>query len=73
MTPGIPTVMATYLDGNVRKATPNTVAAMRRSAASRQCPKCKRKSALKFVSDADGFGSICRWEGCDGGTYKPRQ
>ena len=24
--------MATYLDGNVRKATPNTVTAMRRSA-----------------------------------------
>lgn len=52
--------MATRLDGNVRKATPNTVTAMRRSAEMRRCPKCKRGSALVHVGDQDIL-SACRW------------
>ena len=55
--------MATYLSGNVRKATANTVKAMERSAGARQCPKCDRKSALKRVSDELMYGTACRW--CD--------
>jgi len=51
--------MATYLDGNVRKATTNTVKAMRRSAANRRCPECGRKSAL--VRDAETRATYCRW------------
>lgn len=51
--------MATYLDGNVRKATPNTVTAMKRSAENRRCPMCQRKSAL--VRDADLRATYCRW------------
>jgi hypothetical protein len=62
--------MATYLSGGVRKATPNTVTAMRRSAENRRCPACQRKSALVFVSDAFGFGHICRW--CKHSTVRPR-
>lgn len=58
--------MATYLDGNVRKATPNTVKAMARSAEDRKCPKCGRKSALKRVTQdwGDVMASItyCRWK-----------
>jgi hypothetical protein len=53
--------MATYQDGNVRKATANTVKAMHRSAESRKCPECGRKSALKFLSDEVKFGRYCRW------------
>jgi hypothetical protein len=56
--------MATYQDGNVRHATANTVTAMKRSAKTRQCPKCGRKSALKFVSDEWMFASACRWRDC---------
>jgi hypothetical protein len=55
------TYMATRLDGNVRKATANTVTAMKRSAASRQCPECGRKSAL--VHDAEYRQTACRWTG----------
>jgi hypothetical protein len=51
--------MATYLDGNVRKATTNTVKARRRSAESRRCPVCDRKSALKY--DAERGAVYCRW------------
>ena len=51
--------MATYLDGNVRKATPNTVTAMKNSAANRQCPVCGRKSAL--VWDTEQQATYCRW------------
>lgn len=51
--------MATYLDGNVRKATANTVKAMTRSAERRQCPKCGRKSAL--VRDTEMRATYCRW------------
>jgi hypothetical protein len=48
-------LMATYLDGNVRKATANTVKAQRRSAETRRCPDCGRKSALT------GYPRTCRW------------
>lgn len=48
-------------------------AAMSRSAESRQCPKCGRKSALKFVSDEMGFGRYCRWNDCDYDTYRLRE
>lgn len=51
--------MATYNDGNVRKATANTVTAMRRSAERRQCPECGRKSAMVRTDD----GRFCRWCG----------
>lgn len=51
--------MATRLDGNVRKATANTVTSMRRSAESRRCPKCQRKSALR--RDAEMRATYCRW------------
>lgn len=54
--------MATRLDGNVRKATANTVTAMVNSARVRQCPKCGRKSALVRVSEDWGYGSYCRWK-----------
>lgn len=50
--------MATYQDGNVRKATANTVTAMRRSAERRRCPECGRKSALVAL---DGGGTACRY------------
>lgn len=56
--------MATRRDGNVKKATANTVNAMERSASSRQCPKCGRKSAMKFHADDLMFGSACRWADC---------
>lgn len=58
--------MATRLDGNVRKATANTVTSMARSADRRQCPECGRKSAL--VSDRQDWGdrivivTACRWK-----------
>jgi Zn ribbon nucleic-acid-binding protein len=55
--------MATYLDGNVRKATANTVRAMQRSAESRRCPQCQRKSAMVRFSESTCFGSACRWCG----------
>ena len=53
--------MATYLDGNVRKATANTVTAMKRSAATRRCPECGRKSAL--IRDHEYRQTACRWSG----------
>jgi ribosomal protein S27AE len=56
--------MARRMDGNVSKATANTVTAMRRSAENRRCPKCGRGSALKFRSDHYAFGSVCRWADC---------
>ena len=62
--------MATYRDGNVRRATPNSVKAARRSAESRKCPQCQRKSAMKFHSDDFGFGSTCRW--CGHSNYQMR-
>lgn len=52
-------LMATYLDGSRRRATANTVTAMERSAASRQCPSCGRKSAI--VRDAENRVTYCRW------------
>lgn len=63
--------MATYLSGNVRRATANSVKAAQRSAENRRCPKCDRKSATRFVSDDFGFGTVCRW--CDYSTYRPRE
>jgi hypothetical protein len=62
--------MATYLSGNVRKATANTVKAMQRSAAARQCPKCERKSALKRFSDDLMYGTACRWCGYENFTMR---
>lgn len=56
--------MATYQSGGVRRATANTITAMQRSAENRRCPKCQRKSALRFVSNKLHFGSVCRWPGC---------
>ncbi len=53
--------MATYLDGNVRRATANTVTAMKNSAVSRQCPKCGRKSAVKRYTDYPWVTIYCRW------------
>lgn len=57
--------MATYKDGNVHRATPNTVTAARRSAENRRCPKCGRKSALVHLSEPTQFGRACRWDDCD--------
>lgn len=51
--------MATYRDGNVRRATANTVTAMRRSAETRRCPKCGRGSAL--VRLVESRQTVCRW------------
>ena len=52
--------MATFQDGNRRKATANTVTAMKRSAERRQCPKCERKSAIVRFDTGE---RACRW--CD--------
>jgi ribosomal protein S14 len=52
--------MATYNDGNVRKATASTVKAMRRSAEARRCPSCGRKSALVRYDDGWAQGRVCR-------------
>lgn len=56
--------MAIYNDGGVRKATPNSRTAARRSALKRQCPKCGRKSALVHISEPEFFGPACRWDDC---------
>lgn len=53
--------MATYFDGNVRRATDNSRTAARRSALARQCPQCGRKSALVRFSDETAYGRACRW------------
>lgn len=62
--------MATFQDGGRRRATTNTVKAMERSAAARQCPKCGRKSALSRVSDEWQFGHYCRWCGYENITQR---
>ena len=50
----------------LRKVRTGTKLAMRRNAATRQCPKCERKSALKSQRFGDGTGVIyCRWQDCD--------
>lgn len=46
-----------------------TSKAMRRMAASAQCPQCKRKSALKRVTDGDFRCVSCRWCGYERGGY----
>lgn len=56
-------MVATYLSGNVQRATANSRQAAARSAANRQCPACKRKSAMVRFSDAEAFGEGCRWCG----------
>lgn len=55
--------MATFLDGNRRRATANTKAAMVSSAEARQCPICGRKSALSKTETPDGLHRVirCRW------------
>lgn len=55
--------MATFQNGNRRSATQNTVTSMKRSAESRQCPKCRRKSALirEVDTEAGTIITICRW------------
>lgn len=55
--------MATDKSSNTNKATPNTRAALARSAANRQCEQCERKAALVKFSEPDKFGSRCRWCG----------
>lgn len=55
--------MATYRDGNVRKATPNSVTAAKNSAERRRCPKCRRKSAV--VHSAEMRMTYCRWSDPD--------
>lgn len=62
--------MATYQDGNVRRATDNSRKAASASASARQCPQCKRKSALVRFSDPSvGHGSECRW--CGWSNFTP--
>lgn len=54
--------MATYLSGNVRKATDNSREAARRSAQSRRCPGCGRGAAL-VRRPYPGCLAECRWCG----------
>jgi ribosomal protein S27AE len=56
--------MATFQSGNVRKATANSVTAAKNSAETRQCPKCGRKSALKWHADELMYGHACRYADC---------
>jgi hypothetical protein len=42
----------------------SALAAARRSAERRKCPKCERKSALRSVSNDFAFGTACRWSDC---------
>lgn len=56
--------MATETHGGRKRATANTVTSMRRSAESRQCPECGRKSALAHYSDEFCYGTYCRWDDC---------
>lgn len=65
------TYMATFQDGSVRRATGPSIAAAKRSAQDRQCPKCGRKSALKRFADDLMFGSVCRWCDYENITMRP--
>jgi len=56
--------MATNTSGGNSRATRNTQIAMTFSAESRRCPKCNRKSALKFHTDDYSYGTFCRWDDC---------
>lgn len=47
-----------------RRNSGNVAAAQRNSAEKKRCPKCNRKSALKFYSLPDMFGFACRWPDC---------
>jgi hypothetical protein len=51
--------MATFQDGGRRRATANTVTAMKRSADARRCPGCKRGAALR--RDAVMRATYCYW------------
>jgi len=47
---------------------------MKRSAASRQCPKCGRKSAMVRIKPEDRYDEFvpyayCRWEDCGYEAY----
>lgn len=44
--------------------------AQARSAESRKCPECNRKSAMKFQTDETMFGSYCRWCGYERMTVR---
>ncbi len=48
-------------------------AGMRRSAESRRCPKCQRKSALVRLPRTDEFLAMtyCRWNDCDYERHHP--
>lgn len=49
-----------------RRHSQATSAAMRRSAESRRCPKCKRKAAVNRQSLRPGTSlRWCRWDDCD--------
>lgn len=56
--------MATTQNGNIRSATPNSRKAAAKSAESRKCPRCGRKSATRFYSDDLMYGRACRWADC---------
>jgi hypothetical protein len=59
--------MATVNSEDWRRAMRHgTQKAMRKSASDRQCPKCQRKSALKYHSFGDGTSvTYCRWQDCE--------
>lgn len=61
--------MATYASGGSRRATPNTVTAMRRSAESRKCPVCGRKSGLTQYRGEFFSVRYCRWSREDRCSY----
>lgn len=67
--------MSTRISGSVRKATPNTVDAQRRSAESRRCPKCGRGSAKVSVTPrptlAGEVTTYCRWDDCNWARVVP--
>lgn len=63
--------MATYTSGGRKRATANTVTAMERSAKTRQCPDCGRKSALVRYSDEIMYGTACRYCGAEHMTMRP--
>jgi ribosomal protein L37AE/L43A len=56
-------------DDRTRYHRAQTAAAMRRMAATRQCPRCKRKSALSRHVDGDFCLTVCRWCGYERGGY----
>jgi hypothetical protein len=65
------TVMPRFKHGTDRN---QFEAAIRRSAESRRCPKCGRKSALKYLSGDEEYLAMtwCRWDDCDYVRYRER-